>query len=70
MIGSIEFSEWTELSQVLSNVVITGKDDVVSWALTPSKKITTSSLYKFLTYGRVSSKMAKKDLEVQRASED
>jgi hypothetical protein len=45
---------------VLSNVVITGEDDVVSWALTPSKTFTTSSLYKFLTYGGVTSKITKK----------
>jgi hypothetical protein len=46
-----EFEEWTKLQNLLRDVTISNEEDNIIWDLGSSKKFTTSSLYKFMTYG-------------------
>jgi hypothetical protein len=60
MLGQEEMDEWIQLQEVVRGAVISQEEDTILWGLTPSKQFTTSSLYKFLTTGGVSSRMGKK----------
>jgi hypothetical protein len=51
-------AEWEIKQEMLQGVLITTRGDEVKWALSSSNKFTTSSLYKFLTSGGVSSKLS------------
>jgi hypothetical protein len=52
--------EWTQLQELLRGVQTQESEDEVIWGLSSSKKFTTGSLYKCLTNGGMSSKMAEK----------
>jgi hypothetical protein len=58
--GDDEMEEWTQLQALVEGAIIGGERDTILWGLSPWKKSTTSSLYKFLTSGGVSCRMAKK----------
>jgi hypothetical protein len=60
MLGTREFEEWTQLQRLLRETAISPVDDVISWGVSANKLFSSSSLYKFLTNGGVSNKLAQK----------
>jgi hypothetical protein len=52
--------EWGQLQSLVLNIQMKDVDDEVTWGLSSSKVYTTSYLYRFLTSGGVSPKVAKK----------
>ena len=45
--------EWDQLQDMLSEVTLEDRRDIVYWALEQSKKYSTGSLYRFITFGGV-----------------
>jgi hypothetical protein len=44
MLGDAEFSEWTEIHDVLRGVTLSDRDDEISWGLTANKQFSTRSV--------------------------
>jgi hypothetical protein len=60
MMGTTYREEWNELQSLLNEVCVSTEEDEIVWGLSSSKAFTTSPLYKFLTSGGISCRMAKK----------
>jgi hypothetical protein len=60
MMGLEEMVEWESLMENLEEVNMNQEEDKITWGLTPNKIFSTSSLYRFMTSGGVSSSVAKK----------
>lgn len=52
--------QWDEMMLKLQNIQLNDNEDEVAWALNKSRRFTTKSLYRFLTFEGVSSKGAMK----------
>ena len=50
ILGIDEVAEWNELQEELELIVFSEEDDTVIWALEPSGKFSTKSLYRFMTH--------------------
>ena len=49
-LGIDEVAEWNELQEELELIVFSEEDDTVIWALEPSGKFSTKSLYRFMKH--------------------
>jgi hypothetical protein len=59
MLDEVEMQDWRDLQTLMNVMSVSTGEDRITWGLTSSKQFTTSSLYRFMTTGGVSSKMAK-----------
>jgi hypothetical protein len=58
--GPEELDEWEDLMKALGEVNLNQAEDKILWGLSANKIFSTSSLYRFMTSGGVSSNVAKK----------
>lgn len=57
-LGNEEVAEWNDLQEALDDVEVSGEEDKVFWALTPSGKFTTKSIYRLIkNSGEVDTRM-------------
>jgi hypothetical protein len=60
MMDSGALEEWSQMQNMLQGMHISADSDQILWELSKSKQFTTESLYKLLTAGGITSKLARK----------
>jgi hypothetical protein len=60
MLDSELYEEWLRLQSMLNEVQLTDEEDQIGWGRTPSKCFTTKSLYRLMTDGGITCRLAMK----------